>query len=78
MFHIINLSFGLTRYFVINPLFLLTSMPKLEVFYLSTTLLFQKPGVVVTVLCDLGIKYLTKVYSPDWLEQNGIQLSNKD
>jgi hypothetical protein len=30
------------------------------------------PGVVVTVLPDLGVKYLSKVYSPEWLLANGI------
>eukprot|EP00096_Caligus_rogercresseyi_P000367 TRINITY_DN1078_c0_g1_i2.p1 TRINITY_DN1078_c0_g1~~TRINITY_DN1078_c0_g1_i2.p1 ORF type:complete len:344 (-),score=90.00 TRINITY_DN1078_c0_g1_i2:203-1234(-) len=33
-----------------------------------------EPAVVVTVLCDLGVKYLTKVYNPQWLSDNGIQV----
>jgi hypothetical protein len=28
--------------------------------------------VIVTVLVDLGVKYLSKVFSPDWLSDNGI------
>jgi len=27
---------------------------------------------IVTVLCDSGIKYLSKVYNPRWLEENGL------
>jgi len=30
----------------------------------------EEPGVIVTVLCDLGIKYLSKVFNKAWLEQN--------
>jgi len=30
----------------------------------------EEPGVVVTVLCDLGVKYLSKVYNETWLEEN--------
>ena len=26
--------------------------------------------MVVTVLCDLGVKYLSKVYNETWLEEN--------
>ena len=29
-----------------------------------------EPATVVTVLCDLGIKYLTKVYNDEWLAAN--------
>ena len=32
----------------------------------------QEPGVIVTVLCDLGIKYLSKVFSKHWLKENDI------
>jgi len=31
-------------------------------------------GTVVTVLCDSGIKYLSKVYNPQYLSDNGIDL----
>ena len=34
----------------------------------------EEPVVVVTVLCDLGIKYLTKVFNGDWLNDNGIKV----
>jgi len=30
----------------------------------------EEPGVIVTVLCDLGIKYLSKVFNKAWLEKN--------
>lgn len=30
----------------------------------------EEPAVIVTVLCDLGIKYLTKVYNNQWLQTN--------
>ena len=33
-----------------------------------------EPSVIVTVLCDLGIKYLTKVYNDDWLTENNIKI----
>ncbi|GBG34329.1 Cysteine synthase [Hondaea fermentalgiana] len=30
------------------------------------------PEVIVTVLCDLGAKYLSKIYNPEWLQENGL------
>lgn len=36
--------------------------------HLANTL--DEPAVIVTVLCDLGVKYLTKVFSDDWLTSN--------
>jgi len=35
-----------------------------------------EPAVIVTVLCDLGIKYLSKVFNEDWLNENNIQPEN--
>ena len=32
----------------------------------------EEPGVVVTVLCDLGIKYLSKVFNTHWLQDNNM------
>lgn len=32
----------------------------------------QEPSVVVTLLCDSGIKYLSKVFNEDWLRNNGM------
>jgi cysteine synthase len=32
----------------------------------------REPSVVVTLLCDSGIKYLSKVFSDDWLTENGM------
>ena len=32
----------------------------------------SEPGVVVTVLCDLGIKYLSKVFNREWLQHNNM------
>ena len=37
-------------------------------------LYFQEPAVIVTVLCDLGIKYLTKIFNADWLKENNITI----
>jgi len=34
----------------------------------------EEPAVVVTVLPDLGVKYLSKVYSPSWLKENGFYI----
>lgn len=31
-----------------------------------------EPAVIVTVLCDTGIKYLSKVFNPEWLEENNM------
>ena len=28
------------------------------------------PAIIVTLLCDQGVKYLSKVFSPEWLGQN--------
>lgn len=30
----------------------------------------DKPSVIVTLLCDQGVKYLSKVYSSEWLTKN--------
>jgi len=32
----------------------------------------EEPAVIVTVLCDLGVKYLSKVYNESWLAENNI------
>lgn len=37
--------------------------------YAST---MKTPCTIVTVMPDLGVKYLSKVYSPEWLKQNGL------
>jgi cysteine synthase len=34
-----------------------------------------EPCTVVTVLCDSGVKYLSKVYNPEYLEDNGLTVS---
>ena len=31
------------------------------------------PATVVTVMCDLGVKYMSKVYNPDWLLANKLE-----
>ena len=33
-----------------------------------------EPCVIVTILCDLGVKYLSKVYNPEYLAKNGVEL----
>jgi len=35
----------------------------------------EKPAVIVTVLCDTGIKYLSKIYNNNWLLENGVSAS---
>jgi len=35
----------------------------------------EEPAVIVTVLCDLGVKYLSKVYNENWLAENNISTS---
>jgi cysteine synthase len=35
----------------------------------------NESGVVVTILCDSGIKYLTKIYNDNYLEEHGISLT---
>eukprot|EP00656_Telonema_subtile_P024224 TRINITY_DN261_c0_g1_i7.p2 TRINITY_DN261_c0_g1~~TRINITY_DN261_c0_g1_i7.p2 ORF type:complete len:310 (+),score=78.97 TRINITY_DN261_c0_g1_i7:411-1340(+) len=35
-----------------------------------------EPCVIVTILCDSGVKYLSKVYNPEYLEQNNISHAN--
>jgi len=34
--------------------------------------------VIVTVLVDLGVKYLSKVFSPLWLNENGLNIEAGD
>lgn len=38
---------------------------------LASTL--EGPANIVTVCPDAGVKYLSKIYSETWLEQNGMQ-----
>ena len=33
-----------------------------------------EPCTIVTLLCDSGIKYLSKVYNPEWLRANNVDL----
>eukprot|EP00092_Neocalanus_flemingeri_P007978 GFUD01008608.1.p1 GENE.GFUD01008608.1~~GFUD01008608.1.p1 ORF type:complete len:344 (-),score=99.87 GFUD01008608.1:92-1123(-) len=33
----------------------------------------EEPGVIVTILCDLGVKYISKVFNNKWLEENNIK-----
>lgn len=33
----------------------------------------KTPATVVTILCDTGIKYLSKVYNDEWLTSNGFK-----
>ena len=37
-----------------------------------------KPCCIVTILCDSGIKYLTKVFNPAYLEAKGISVDQAD
>jgi cysteine synthase len=32
----------------------------------------DEPMTIVTMLCDLGVKYLSKVYNDEWLEENDL------
>ena len=32
------------------------------------------PRVIVTILCDSGVKYLSKVFNKEYCEQNGINI----
>jgi cysteine synthase len=32
----------------------------------------EGPATVVTILCDSGVKYLSKIYNDSWLEKNGL------
>ena len=34
----------------------------------------EEPAVIVTLLTDPGLKYLSKVYNPEWLYSNQIPL----
>jgi len=34
----------------------------------------EEPAVIVTILCDLGIKYLSKVYNEEWRSANGVPM----
>jgi len=38
----------------------------------------EEPGVIVTILCDTGIKYLSKVFNPVYLASKGIDVSLED
>jgi cysteine synthase len=37
-----------------------------------------EPCTIVTLLCDSGIKYLSKVYNDEWLEQNKCNLTEEN
>ena len=30
------------------------------------------PAIIVTILCDSGVKYLSKVFNPEYLSKNGL------
>ena len=32
----------------------------------------EEPCTIVTILCDMGIKYLSKVYDDDWLMEKNL------
>jgi cysteine synthase len=32
----------------------------------------EEPCTIVTILCDMGIKYLSKVYDDDWLQEKNL------
>lgn len=38
----------------------------------------SEPCTIVTILCDSGVKYLSKVYNSEYLEQNKIELSESN
>ena len=31
----------------------------------------KEPGVIVTILCDSGVKYLSKIFNDTWMEEKG-------
>ena len=31
----------------------------------------EEPAVVVVILCDSGIKYLSKIFNDDWMKEQG-------
>eukprot|EP00938_MAST-03A_sp_MAST-3A-sp1_P006229 g6229.t1 len=31
----------------------------------------EEPGVIVTILCDSGVKYLSKIFNDSWMEEKG-------
>jgi cysteine synthase len=35
----------------------------------------DKPATIVTIVCDHGLKYLSKYYNSDWLEKEGVDLT---
>ena len=34
----------------------------------------EEPLVIVTMLCDSGVKYLSKIFNEDWLAENDISI----
>jgi len=36
------------------------------------------PVTIVTILCDSGIKYLSKIYNEEWLNENGLTLLSQE
>merc|ERR1712080_217499 len=38
----------------------------------------EEPAVIVTVLCDLGVKYLSKVFNETWLNENNISMESDE
>ena len=33
-----------------------------------------EPLTIVTMLCDSGVKYLSKIFNDDWLEEHDIKI----
>lgn len=41
---------------------------------IADNLITDEPVTIVTILCDSGIKYLSKIYNEEWINQNGLTL----
>lgn len=38
----------------------------------------EEPCTIVTILCDMGIKYLSKVYDEEWLTEHNLMPPSED
>ena len=45
---------------------------------MSNANIFDKDSVIVTVFCDHGSRYMSKIYSDEWMKNQGFSTKAKD
>ena len=40
--------------------------------------IFEENSIIVTVFCDHGSRYMSKIYSDEWMKNQGFSIKAKD